>query len=726
MSTKKQSALNLNIDEKGIAWITIDVKGDSQNTIKQSFSEEAETLLDKIEKDRSVQGIIFISGKPNNFISGADISMLNAAHSAEEAADLSRNGHKIFARIESLSMPVISAIHGHCLGGGLELALACSHRIATDENSTRLGLPEVQLGLLPGGGGTQRLPRLVGIASALDMMLTGRQLVARQAKKLGLVDDVVPQANLKKAAEKLLLASVGKVKPVASQMKLAFKPASLIKIPELQKLALETTAYGRKVIFDQAKKTVMKKSRGLYPAPLKIIECVQVGMDVGLEAGLEIEAKNFGDLVVSKEAEQLMGIFFATTELKKETGTSSKVTPMPIERVGVLGGGLMGAGIAYVTADKAGKKVRIKDRDDQGINHALKYCWNIYRKQIKRKKLTINDASIKFAAISGTTSYRGFQRSDLIIEAVFESLDLKQEMVKDIEKICHDKVIFASNTSSIPITQIAKASKRPERVIGLHYFSPVEKMPLLEIVTTDKTSDEVIATCVAFGKQQGKTVIVVKDGAGFYTSRILAPFINEAGQMLAEGVAIEKIDSALKKSGFPVGPLTLLDEVGIDVSAKIAPVLLDAFGERMAPPAIFSKLIDDDRKGRKNGRGLYQYGSKKSGKKQVDESVYSLLDLKPSNEMDKKLIAQRCILMMVNEAAMCLQEGIIKSPRDGDIGAIFGLGFPPVLGGPFKYMDSVGVGEIVEQLKKLEKTCGMRFKPAKILQDYSKTGKSFY
>lgn len=727
MSTNNQSAFSLSVADNGVGWITIDVPGESQNTLKGEFVDEINALFDQIESNQSIHALVLISGKDNNFIAGADISQLESITTAEEATELALNGHQVFARLENMSVPVIAAIHGACLGGGLELSLACSHRVCTDDRATRLGLPEVQLGVLPGGGGTQRLPRLVGIATALDMMLTGKQLVAKQAKKLGLVDEVVPVANLRKAAEKMALKQVNKKRRRTRDIELQFSPSSLLKMPELQKLALETTTFGRKIIFDKALQTVNKKTRGNYPSPEKIIQCVTVGMEEGFEAGLATEAKLFGELVVSKPAEQLMNIFFATTELKKDSGIdATDIELHSIERVGVLGGGLMGAGIAFVSADKAGKKVRIKDMNEKGVNHALKYCWEIYRKRIKRNRITLTEASQRFAAISGTTDYRGFKRTDLVIEAVFEDLKLKQQMIKDIEETCSEDVIFATNTSSIPISEIAKTSQRPQNIVGLHYFSPVEKMPLLEIIRGKETSDKVIASCVEFGKQQGKTVIVVEDGAGFYVNRILAPYMNEAGRLVAEGVAVDRIDKALVDAGYPVGPMTLLDEVGIDVATKVAPILETAFGERMAPPAMFDKLKTDDRKGRKNGRGFYRYDIKGKNRKPVDESIYQVLGVKADNLMDESKIVERCLLMMINEAVNCLQDGIIRNVRDGDIGAIFGIGFPPFLGGPFRYIDSIGADEIVKKMLLLEKICGPRFKPAQMLVDKAESGEKFY
>ncbi|MGX5173666.1 fatty acid oxidation complex subunit alpha FadJ [Aliikangiella sp. IMCC44653] len=724
--SNQTSVFSLQVDKEGIGWVTIDVPGESQNTLRAEFVNDFEEIFAQIKSDAAIRALVLISGKPTNFVAGADISMLEKINTAQEATEVALKGHAVFKQLEDLPMPVIAAIHGACLGGGLELALACSHRICTEESITKLGLPEVQLGVLPGGGGTQRLPRLIGIAASLDLMLTGKQLVAKRAKKLGLVDEVVPLANLKVAAAKLAKKEVNNSKRKVRELKPKFNVSGLFNTSELQKLALETSSYGRKIIFDKALQTVEKKTKGNYPSPPKIIDCVKVGMEEGFDAGLAVEARHFGELVVSKESAQLMNIFFASTELKKDKGVDADVEPVEINKVGVLGGGLMGAGIAYVTANKAGKRVRIKDRDDAGINHALKYCWEIFRKSVKRKHLSINDASKRFARLSGTKDYRGFKQLDLVIEAVFEDLELKQTVLADIENHCNSDVIFATNTSSIPIDKIAEKSQRPERVIGLHYFSPVEKMPLLEIIKGKATSDQVIASCVAFGKAQGKTVIVVKDGAGFYVNRILAPYMNEAGQLVASGVPIDYLDKTLVNAGFPVGPMTLLDEVGIDVATKVAPILEDAFGERMQPPAMFDKLKEDDRKGRKNGRGFYMYAGNSKGKKPVDESIYRLLGVQPDNRMAPESIVDRCLLMMVNEAVLCLQDGIIRNPRDGDIGAIFGIGFPPFLGGPFRYIDSQGAAQIVEKLKALQQNFGDRYKPADLLVEKAQSGASFY
>ncbi len=712
----KDNIFQFELQDDGIALITFDLIGEAQNVLKQEFIDEAENLIDEVASQKDIQGIIFRSGKPKSFIAGADINMLNAANTIEEAEQISRNGHAIFNKLEGLKVPVVAAIDGACLGGGLEFALACHGRVCTDSKATKLGLPEVQLGLLPGGGGTQRLPKLIGIAASLDMMLTGKQVFPKQALKSGLVDEVVPSANLMKAARK-------RVKQLRKGVK---KKQSYFSLKGLQKLALEENPLGRNVLFDQAKKQLLKKTKGNYPAPEKILECVEKGVSQGKDAGYAVEAKNFAELVMSSEAKALISIFFATTELKKDTGIDSDAEAVQVDKVGVLGGGLMGSGIAYVSADKAGKMVRLKDINAEGISKALNYSWKLISKKLKRRFISDADAKKTMARLTGSVDYSGFHDCDMVIEAVFEKLELKHQMVEEVEANCSDRTIFATNTSSIPITDIAKAAKRPGQVVGLHYFSPVEKMPLLEIINTPQTEDWVVATCVELGKRQGKTPIVVNDGAGFYVNRILAPYMNEAGHMLSEGIAVEKLDKALVKAGFPIGPITLLDQVGIDVATKVAPILEGAFGERMAPPKLFEKLIGDGRLGKKNGKGFYKYGSKKKGPKEVDESVYQLLGIEPTQSIAADEIAERSILMMLNEAARCLDEGIIRNARDGDVGAIFGIGFPPFQGGPFRYMDKLGIDKVVERLEHYQEQLGERFAPTKKLVTMAQQKDTFY
>ena len=714
-------ALKIEKRADGVFVVRMDLPGESVNTLKDSFAADFARTFEAIEKDSSCKAVVFASAK-KDFIVGADVKMLQLAKSAREAAEMSRTGQRALSRIADFRVPVVAAIHGACLGGGLEVALACHARVASDAPRTKLGLPESQLGLLPGAAGTQRLPRLIDIQSALDMLLTGKQIDARKAKKLGLVSEVVPEAILVDVAAEhaLKLAQKAGKKPKK-------KLRDLLDAGELQDWALKENPLGRKVVFDQAKKALLKKTRGNYPAQERILDVVKTGLEDGFEKGCEAEAEAFGELVVSPEAAQLMNIFFATTAMKKETGVDDpSVKPREVDRVGMLGAGLMGAGIAYVTADRAGIPVRLKDRDEAGVAGGLKYVRKLLDQRVERKRITKMDREIRMARVTGTVDYSGFEAIPVVIEAVFEDLGIKHRVLKDVEDAGKPDVIFASNTSSIPITKIAEGSRHPETMIGMHYFSPVEKMPLLEIIVTEKTADWVTATCVELGKRQGKTVIVVNDGVGFYTSRILGPLMNEAAYILNEGVPVDAIDRALVDWGFPVGPITLLDEVGIDVAEKVGHIVHGHFGDRMKPPPGFEKLVADERYGRKNKRGFYLYDGGKKKKKEVDETVYTVLGIQPDKELAADEIAQRCALAFVNEAALCFGEGILRSARDGDIGAIFGLGFPPFRGGPFRYVDVVGAGEIVRRMQRFRDRLGNRFAPAPVLLDMAETGKTFY
>ena len=706
--------------DDGVAIVRMDIPGEPMNTLKADFVDTFMEVFSSVENDPEIKAVVFTSGKKDSFIAGADITMLENVTTAEEGARISREGHKAMSRIENFPKPVVAAIHGPALGGGLEVALSCHARVASDSKKTKLGLPEAQLGLLPGAGGTQRLPRLIGVQPALDMMLTGKQLDAKKALKLGLVDDVVPPSILLETAVELALSRIDYVPKRDSFIEqLRDKEA-------VTEFALAKNPVGRKILFDQARKQLHKQTRGNYPAQDLIIDVVKAGLEGGFEAGLEAEARGFGRLLTTEESTNLMSIFFATTALKKDSGVDDpNVKPREVKKVGMLGAGLMGAGIAYVTTAVAKIPVRLKDRDADGVMAGLRYVRGIIDGRVKRKRPTEQQANHLMLQTTGTTTYAGLQDADVVIEAVFEDLALKGQMVRDVEEAGREDVIFASNTSSLPITHIAAASKHPETVIGMHYFSPVHKMPLLEIIVTDQTADWVTATCVELGKRQGKQVIVVKDGVGFYTSRVLAPMMNEAAHLVAEGVPIEKIDTAMLNWGFPVGPIKLTDEVGIDVGAKVGKIMLDAFGERMSPPDGMQNLIDDERYGRKNGRGFYLYGDKK--KKGVDESVYEILGVTPNNKsITSEDIAWRCSLQFVNEACRCFGEGILRSARDGDVGAIFGLGFPPFRGGPFRFVDQVGAKEILGRLRELEKQLGPRFSPAPVLEEIARSGQIFH
>jgi 3-hydroxyacyl-CoA dehydrogenase / enoyl-CoA hydratase / 3-hydroxybutyryl-CoA epimerase len=717
-------ALSIHVRPDGVAVITYDVPGEPVNTLKATFAAEFERVFTAIEQDAAVKAAVLISGKSTGFIAGADITMLEAAHTAAEAEAICRTGHAAMVRLADLSKPVVAAVHGAALGGGFEVALACHGRVLSDDRKTVLALPEVQLGLLPGANGLQRLAEKVGLRVALDHGLTGKNIRAAKARSLGLADEVVPASILLDVAAALALKLAAAGKPFTR------RPPRRGKLPdELTRLALEANPLGRRVLFRQARAELRKKTGGHYPAPERIVDVLETWAAAGFVAAREVEAKAFGELVVSSVAHRLIEIFFAQTALKKP----GAVAPRPVNKVAVLGAGLMGGGIAYVTAS-AGVPVRVKDKDDAALGRGFKYVSDLLDADVKKKRLTRLERDQRLSLLEGTVDYSGMKAADLVIEAVFEDLEVKQRVLREVEAEGKEGLIFASNTSSIPITRIAAASRRPENVVGMHYFSPVHKMPLLEVIQTEHTAPEVVATAVAVGKKQGKTVIVVNDGTGFYTSRVLGPMMNEACYLLTEGASIEAIDSAMTAWGWPVGPIALLDEVGIDVAAHVGPIMLAAFGDRMAPPPTMERLLGADRKGRKNERGFYLYGAaaRKKGKgKHVDPTIYDTLglptpDAKRKSPIEVEEIQMRASLQLVNEAIHCLGEGILQSPRDGDIGAVFGLGFPPFRGGPFRYVDAVGASEVLRRIEGYHARFGARWTPATLLVKMAREGTRFY
>jgi 3-hydroxyacyl-CoA dehydrogenase/enoyl-CoA hydratase/3-hydroxybutyryl-CoA epimerase len=700
----------------GVATLLLDEPGESVNVVEPEAMREFEALLGRFAKDVAVKAIVLASGKRDGFVAGAKIELMQGLVTAADGEKLSREGQGAFDRLERYPKPVVAAIHGACLGGGLEWALACHYRIATGDARTQLGLVEVQLGLIPGAGGTQRLPRLVGIQAALDLILAGKTVKAKKALKLGLVDEVVPPALLLPVARARAAAlAAGRLRRAPRGKRTA--------VESVTRAALEENFLGREVLFRQAKKAVLAKTKGHYPAPPRALDAIEHGYQKGFAKGLEREARHFGELAVSPVARRLMEIFFATTALKKDNGTDDPaVRPLPFERVGVLGGGLMGSGIAYVTAN-AGLPVRLREKDDAAAARALAAVRGILDARVERRSIDRLERAEKMRLLTTTTDWTGFAAVDVVVEAVFEDLALKREMVRAVEEV-NDHALFASNTSSIPIGQIAEGARHPERVVGMHYFSPVQKMPLLEVIVTDRTSKEATATAVALGKRQGKTVIVVRDGPGFYTSRILGPYMNESVRLLLDGAAVDEVDRALVAFGFPVGPFTLADEVGIDVAAKVGHILHGAFGARMEPPPTLDPFVASGRLGRKAKKGFYTYGGKE---KRVDETVYDLLPGGRSRRtFSAEEIQDRLVLAMVNEAIRCLGEGILRSARDGDVGAVFGLGFPPFRGGPFRFADAIGTSALLARMEALQAKHGERFEPAPLLVERGRAGTAFH
>lgn len=700
--------------ENGIAWLVLDDPAKKVNTLSTRLFAWFEEQIDQVERERP-DALVILSGKRDGFVAGADIEELQTLAEPEQVIEMLQRGHALMNRLAALPFSTVAAIHGACLGGGLELALACGFRIATEHPKTKLGLPEVQLGLIPGLGGTQRLPRLIGVPAALDLILTGRQVDARKAKRLGLVDDTCHPADLRTAAERWAR------KPV--ERKLA---GGMAGISRRATDLIARTRFTDRIVFDKARAGVMEKTGGHYPAPLVAVEVVRDGLKLPLERALDVEAGAFSQLVVSDTAKSLMSIFFAKNEVEARAAKIARGA-RSVDQVGVLGAGLMGAGIAQVLAEK-GTLVVMKDRDLASLGRGVSYANERFRERVKRRRMSEAEHKTALGRIHGTVDYGAFRRAGLVIEAVFEDVGVKHAVIRETEAAAPEGLIFASNTSAIPIARLAEASRRPENVVGMHFFSPVHKMPLLEVIRHPGTSEEALATVVDVGRRMGKTVIVVGDGPGFFTSRVLAPFLNEAAWLLVDGASVEQVDRAMTRWGWPVGPFALLDEVGLDVGRHAGEVMHEALGDRLEPPATFHRMIEDGRLGRKAKRGFYLYeedDKKKKGGKKVDPAVYRLLEWQPGQISDEEIV-ERCWLQMLNETARCMEEGIIRDPADVDIGVIFGFGFPPFRGGLLREADRHGLPWVVSRLEEYAARHGKRLEPAALLRDMAGKGERFY
>lgn len=696
----------------GIATIWIDSKKDKMNIVSPTLMGDFDQIFNEIASNNEIKGAILISAK-KDFIAGADIK----SFTGEKVGDFqptSRQGHKMLDQIQYSKKPIISAINGTCYGLGTEISLACHGRICSDDPRTKIALPEVKLGLLPGAGGTQRLPRLVGLQKSLDIMLTGKNIFPYPAKKMGLVDEVVDKSKIHRAAKAMINKIISKG-PIQRKVK-----------KSLVNKILDHTSIGRSVVYSQARKKVLQQTKGNYPAPIEIINCVETGLKKGLKAGYEKEVLQFEQLMISDVSKALRNIFFTMTEKKKNPYSTE---PRNTDRFAVLGAGFMGAGITDVSINK-GMDVILKDLNEEVVSNAKKNIWKNIFKKVKRKQIKETQAKSVIQKAIGQTSFEGFQNVNIVIEAIVENMEVKKNVIKQLEGVCKDDFIFASNTSSLPLTEMSEAAKKPENVIGMHYFSPVPKMPLLEIIKTAKTSEETLSTCYDLGIKQGKTCIVVNDMPGFYVNRILCPYLIEALLMIEEGVSIEDIDGAITKLGMPIGPITLLDEVGIDVGAHVmsgnmADLLKGREGFKINHS--MPKMFEAGLHGRKSKKGFYNYNEKKGRlkKSSPNQDVYNYFGNPKSNKLSSEEITERTMLMLLNEAVWCLEDNILQNAKDGDIGAVLGVGFLPWSGGPFSYMNLLGIDHVVERMQHYAKIHGPKFNPRPMLIEMAKNGKTF-
>lgn len=691
--------------EGELALLWFDLPGEKVNKFSSAVMIEFNALVDELAKMSEVKKLLLVSGKKEIFIAGADVTEFTKVTSREQAEEFTRFGQETFLKFSRLPQITIAVINGACVGGGTEISLNCDYRVISDSPKAVMGLPETKLGIIPAWTGTTKMPRLVGIPTALDLILTGRTLDGKRAKRVGLVDEVLPAAVLLETAR----AFAAKVSKKTSGR------------GKNSKFYIEGNPLARKLIFKKARAGVMQKTRGKYPAHLKAIDVMELGYSQGITAGIAAEAREASHLIMGDVAQNLVRLFFLMEDAKKETGPK----PAKVENVGVLGAGVMGGGIAQIVVDKTDVAVRMKDINWPALSGGMKAAAKIWKKKVERRRMNRNEMQRKLAAITATTDWSGFSRVDVAIEAVVENLEVKQKVLAEFEQIAKESAIFATNTSTLPITQIAAKSRRPQNVVGMHFFNPVDKMPLVEVIAGEKSSPEAVSTIAAFARKLGKTVVLCKDGPGFVVNRILAPYMNEAAFLLEEGNSIQALDEAMLEFGMPMGPMALLDEVGIDVAAKAGHVLSDAFGERMREAASLQKLLADQRLGKKNGRGMYIW---KEGKRVApDASVYKLMGLKPvEGKMTPEAIAERMVLAMINEASRILADRIVSSAPELDLAMIMGTGFPPFRGGLLRYADSLGLPYVAARLEDLSHKVGNRYEASPTIRDLAARGTTFY
>ena len=697
--------------ESGVAVLTFDLKNEKVNKITSAVGEELEIILKELSKRSDISGLVFISGKPDLFVAGADINEILSIRVADEGRRKSEEAQKLPNLIEMLPFPTVAAIHGACLGGGCELALGFKYRIATDHPKTKIGLPEVQLGILPGMGGCNRLPTLIGLRSSLAMILAGDSWPALKCLKTGLVDEVVPPEILYERAIEVIEKKQWK--------KVKREKFSLLN------LILEKNRVGRNFVYKKARENILKKTGGHYPAPLKALDTIYECLDRGLTDGLKIEAEAFGSLSDTDVSKNLIQLFFLSEAAKKQSGVSdSTIRPKRIERSAVLGAGVMGAGIAQLLSYRD-ISVRFRDMNERVVGKGLSYARSLYQGLVNRKKMTPRELEQKMALISPTTDYSGFKRLDIVIEAVVEDLEVKQKVFLELEAKVSPETILASNTSSLSIKDIAAKCEHKERVVGMHFFNPVHKMPLVEVVVDPITSFQTIVSTVALAKDLGKVPVVVKNAPGFLVNRILMPYMNEAAYLLEEGISAKTLDGVMVHFGMPMGPFTLLDAVGIDVAEKVSKILHKAFGDRMKPNEILNRVVQAGYYGNKNNKGFYQ--SPKKRERVENQAIYSVIGIRPkTQDLVSEEWQHRMVFQMVHEAIRCLSEGIVQDVQDLDLALIFGIGFPPFRGGLLRYADQIGLDKVLSELEIFSRRYGERFHPPEYLRRMVETGRRFY
>jgi 3-hydroxyacyl-CoA dehydrogenase/enoyl-CoA hydratase/3-hydroxybutyryl-CoA epimerase len=700
-------AFRLSVDADGFATLTFDLPDRRANIFTREVLAELESLLRELARRREIEALVLLSGKADIFVAGADVDEIAAVTDSRLAEEGSRIGHRLFGAWAALPFPTVAAIRGTSVGGGTEFALASRWIVVSDRPDLKIGLPEVQLGIVPGWGGCTRLPRRVGLPAALDLILTGRTISGRRALAIGLADALLPDAGFTDRA--LVWARENARLPRPRRRALAA-------------LALERNPLGRALVLARAKREALARTRGRYPAPLRALEVVGAALAGGESAGFEAEARAIGELAVSPVAKNLIHLFRLVEAAKKEG--EGEPEPPPVRRPAVLGAGVMGGGIAALVAEKAGLPVRVKDVRPEALTTALAHAAEQFAARERRGRLRPAEARQRLALLQPTLEDATLAGSDLVLEAIVENLAVKQQVLGDLSARLAPETIVATNSSSLSIDAIGERVPHRERVVGLHFFNPVDKMPLVEVVLGPRTSPAVARAVAAFARRLGKTPVTVRECPGFLVNRLLALYSAEALWLLDEGHRVEEIDGAMLDWGMPMGPLRLADEIGLDVSAKVGQILSAAFGERLPFPGWVDRLPASGRLGVKNGKGIYRYRGRAADA--VDRSIYAEIGVRPAQRRgDRAALAERMVLRMVDEAARCLAEGIVAGPGPLDLALVFGIGFPPFRGGLCRWADAEGPAAIAGRLERLAAEIGPRFAPSEALRAVAGRG-AFY
>jgi 3-hydroxyacyl-CoA dehydrogenase/enoyl-CoA hydratase/3-hydroxybutyryl-CoA epimerase len=708
---------NLSVERgSGIAHLRIDVSGRSHNVFSRQVLADLDAALDAVAGQPSLELLVLFSGKTSGFMAGADLHEFAGVGSANEATALSEAGQRLFDKLAGLPVPTVAVVHGPCLGGGLEVALACDYRLVLDQPGTQLGLPEIELGLVPGWGGTQRLPRVVGLEPALRVILQRHRLNAKEALQWGLADAVA--ADQQDALAFVTQQIAGRARREGKRPKMG------LPLRTWRQRLLESTALGRGLVFRAAEKVLGRRVPDDMPAPLEALRAVQVGLTRGMEAGLKYEREAIGRLATTPACRNLITLFFLMEQARKGRGLEGEArATTPVRRVGVVGAGTMGAGIAQLAALK-GFEVVVQEVNETALAAGMQKVEGLFQKAVERRLLSADEARRKFAAVGRTTAWEGFSEVDVVVEAAVEELDKKRAIFRELDWRTRPDAVLATNTSSLSVEQLQEGLTHPSRVAGLHFFNPVHKMPLVEVVRAPDTADAAVATLSQWAGGLGKTPVVVRDSPGFVVNRVLMPYLNEAVLLLAEGRGAEEIDRVMRRFGMPVGPLELLDQVGLDIAAHIARTMQPAVGDRFAPNPVFERMAREGWLGQKNGVGFYRYRGKH---KSPNAAVKALLaDGKPAADRGNDDVRVRLVLSMVNEAAACLAEGVPATAETVDLAMVLGTGWAPHRGGPLRYADDRGLGEVVQALEDLTRRIGLRFEPCAELRRRAAAGEPFY